>query len=286
MSPCAFGRFPRHVAALACGFLLLSASYVRAADLVEVANIVRTRHCGEQSLPDRPLRAHAQLDAAAERIADGSESAEAIIAAGYRAKSSASIRVKTPGGRDDVAARELSEHFCHLLADPAFSDIGVYRRGPEIWMVLADGGSLPAADDDALPDAVLRAINAARAEGRQCGDQSFDAAEPLRRSVVLDRLARAHADDMAAQGFLAHTGSDGSDPAARATRAGYGWRKIAENVAAGQTTAADVLDTWLDSPGHCANLMDPAYRETGVAFALMPGDGRDIYWVQVFADPE
>jgi len=266
--------------------LLFVSCRVDAADLVEVANIVRTRHCGEQSLPDRPLRAHAQLDAAAARIADGSDPAEAIIMAGYRAKSSASIRVKTPGGRDDVAARELSEHFCHLLADPAFSDIGVFRRGPESWMVLADGGSLPAAGDDVLPDAVLHAINTARAQARQCGDQAFDAATPLRRSAVLDRLARTHADDMATQGFLAHTGSDGSDPATRATRAGYAWHKIAENVAAGQTTAADLLATWLDSPGHCANLMDPAYRETGIAFALKPGDGRDIYWVQVFADPE
>ena len=44
------------------------------------------------------------------------------------------------------------------------------------------------------------------------------------------------------------------------------------------------LATWLDSGGHCANLRDTKFTETGVAFALNPGDGRDIYWVQIYAD--
>ena len=58
---------------------------------------------------------------------------------------------------------------------------------------------------------------------------------------------------------------------------------MAENVASGQTSADDIAATWLDSPGHCANLRDPKYTETGIAYALNPGDGRDIYWVQVYA---
>ena len=97
-----------------------------AADLVDVANIVRTRHCGEASLPDKPLVASAHLDSAAAAVADGAEVTEAIAAAGYRAKASASLRVSTSKGKDDVVARELSRHFCHLVADPEFIDIGVH----------------------------------------------------------------------------------------------------------------------------------------------------------------
>ena len=255
-----------------------------AADLVDVANIVRTRHCGEASLPDKPLVASTHLDSAAAAVADGAEPAGAISAAGYRAKSSASIRVSTSRGKDDAVAKELADHFCHLVADPDFADIGVYRRGKEVWFLLADGAPLPAPNDAALLDNVVNRLNAIRAEGGRCGNLEFPPAPQLTRSAALDEAARRHAEDMANNSFLAHTGSDGSNPGERATRAGYDWDVVAENVASGQTSAEDIAATWLDSGGHCANLRDAKYTETGIAFALNPGDGRDIYWVQIYAD--
>jgi uncharacterized protein YkwD len=267
---------------IAAAFIVLASPVAMAADLVDVANIVRTSHCGEASLPDKPLLANALLDNAAAAVADGDEVTAAIAAAGYRAKSSASIRVSTSRGRDDVVARELSEHFCHLIADPDFADIGVHRRGKEVWLLLADGAPLPVANDNDLPDRVLQRLNEIRAEGGRCGTTAFPPARPLTRSAALDAAARAHAEDMAQNSFLAHTGSDGSNPGERATRAGYDWHTVAENVASGQTSADDIAATWLDSDGHCANLRDGKYSETGIAFALNPGDGRDIYWVQLY----
>jgi uncharacterized protein YkwD len=254
-----------------------------AADLVDVANIVRTRHCGEASLPDKPLVASAHLDSAAAAVADGVDVTEAIAAAGYRAKSSASLRVSTSKGKDDVVARELSRHFCHLVANAEFADIGVYRRGKEVWFLLADGAPLPAPNDPGLLDQVLDRLNEIRAEGGRCGATEFPPAQPLTRSPALDAAARVHAEDMAQNSFLAHTGSDGSNPGERASRTGYDWQVVAENVAAGQTSADDIAATWLDSAGHCANLRDAKYSETGIAYALKPGDGRDIYWVQLYA---
>ena len=91
---------------------------------------------------------------------------------------------------------------------------------------------------------------------------------------------------MAARNYIGHKGSDRSMPADRATRAGYAWVSIAENVAAGQTTADEVVSTWLASPGHCANLMNPRYSDTGVAYAVDPASEKGIYWAQVFAAPE
>ncbi len=268
---------------LGVAIALFTSPMAVAADLVDVANIVRTSHCGEASLPDKPLLASTLLDNAAAAVADGDEVTSAIAAAGYRAKSSASLRVSTSRGKDDAVARELAEHFCHLVADPDFSDIGVHRRGREVWFLLADGAPLPVPDDAALLDSVLTKLNEIRAEGGRCGATDYPPSRPLTRSPALDEAARVHAKDMAQNSFLAHTGSDGSNPGERATRAGYGWRKIAENVASGQTSADDIAATWLESAGHCDNLRDAKYSKTGIAYALHPGDGRDIYWVQLYA---
>lgn len=262
---------------------LLTSPMAVAADLVDVANIVRTSHCGEASLPDKPLLASTLLDNAAAAVADGDEVTSAIAAAGYRAKSSASLRVSTSRGKDDAVARELAKHFCHLVADPDFGDIGVHRRGREVWFLLADGAPLPVPDDAALLDSVLTKLNEIRAKGGRCGTADYPSSRPLTRSAALDEAARVHAKDMARNSFLAHTGSDGSNPGERATRAGYDWRKIAENVASGQTSADDIAATWLESAGHCENLRDAKYSKTGIAYALHPGDGRDIYWVQLYA---
>jgi uncharacterized protein YkwD len=263
--------------------LMLVLPPAMAADLVDVANIVRTRHCGDASLPDKPLAASAQLDSAAEAVADGADVTAAIPAAGYRAKSSASIRVKTSRGQDDAVAKQLADNFCHLVANPEFADIGVFRRGKEVWLLLADGAPLPRPDDAAFLDSVLKSLNLIRAKGGRCGGTKFPPSQPLTRSATLDEAARIHARDMAQNSFLAHTGSDDTDPGERATRAGYEWRVVAENIAAGQTSADDIAATWLESSGHCENLMDGKYSETGIAYALNPGDGRDIYWVQVYA---
>jgi uncharacterized protein YkwD len=79
-----------------------------------------------------------------------------------------------------------------------------------------------------------------------------------------------------------HAGSDGSTPAMRATRAGYAWRTVGENVATGQSTPEQVVAEWLDSPRHCSNIMDADFTQMGVAFAA---SASGVYWAQVFGAP-
>jgi uncharacterized protein YkwD len=154
-------------------------------------------------------------------------------------------------------------------------------------MVLATPLS-PAMLQDALTagERVLELINEARASARRCGRKKFSATKRLRHAAALRHAAQSHARDMAEHNFLGHVGSDESMPADRATQAGYSWTSVAENVAAGQTTAEEVVDTWLASPGHCANLMNPRYSESGAARATNPDSDQVIYWVQLFAAPE
>ena len=67
-------------------------------------------------------------------------------------------------------------------------------------------------------------------------------------------------------------------------RAGYQPRLTGENIAFGPESAEEAVAGWLDSPGHCANIMDPRFQHIGVALATGRGRGR-IYWVQEFGAP-
>jgi uncharacterized protein YkwD len=86
--------------------------------------------------------------------------------------------------------------------------------------------------------------------------------------------------------FLAHEGRDGSTPAIRATRAGYTWRIVGENVAAGPESAEEVMRGWEESPDHCRNLLDPQFTTMGLAFATNPRPtGHSTWWSMVLARP-
>jgi uncharacterized protein YkwD len=267
--------------------VILSAAPVRGvADLVDVVNSVRSRGCAELPAVERPLRARAELEEAARRVAHGDGLETATSESGYRARKSASIRIRTTNG-DDGVAQILARRFCKIVADESLREIGVFRRGDETWMVLATPLSPPTWEDaPAASRRVLDLINEARVHARRCGRKQFHATTRLRHAAALEDAARVHAQDMAARNFLGHEGSDESMPADRATQAGYSWAAVAENVAAGQTTAEEVVNTWLGSPGHCANLMNPRYSESGAARATNPDSERVVYWVQVFAAPE
>ncbi|MBF2017756.1 MAG: CAP domain-containing protein [Rivularia sp. T60_A2020_040] len=127
---------------------------------------------------------------------------------------------------------------------------------------------------------VIQLVNRARSQGRVCGNRRFGAARLLSANGSLNRAALVHSSDMAARRQISHTGSNGSTLGQRATQAGYQWRGIAENVASGQRTSTEVVQAWLKSPGHCANIMSPNYNEGGVS-AVRGRDGQ-IYWTMVY----
>ncbi len=132
---------------------------------------------------------------------------------------------------------------------------------------------------------MLKQINQARSTARQCGSQSFSAAPALAWDCTLAQAALTHSKDMADNNFFSHTGSDGQKPSQRVTNAGYQWRATGENIAAGQDTVSEVMNGWLQSPGHCANIMKSKYTEVGAARYRNDNSDYRIYWTQVFATP-
>ena len=91
---------------------------------------------------------------------------------------------------------------------------------------------------------------------------------------------------MAANNYFSHTSLDGRSAGDRITATGYAWRTYGENIAAGYATVDSVMDGWTASPGHCANLMNPAFTEIGLA--CVPGGAATTYsnyWTLDLAAP-
>ncbi|THF71810.1 CAP domain-containing protein [Deinococcus sp. Arct2-2] len=129
---------------------------------------------------------------------------------------------------------------------------------------------------------VLREVNAARAVPRTCGDVAYAAAAPVAWNGFLAVAARAHTADMAARNYFAHISPEGGTLVTRAEAAGYTtWRELGENIAAGYTVQ-NVVQGWIDSPGHCKNLMDPKFKEMGAGYTYRTGSTFGTYWAQEF----
>ncbi|KAG2799752.1 hypothetical protein PC111_g20285 [Phytophthora cactorum] len=97
----------------------------------------------------------------------------------------------------------------------------------------------------------------------------------------LQEAAQRHSDDQAANNFMDHTGSDGSLMSQRVTDAGYDWRGVAENVAAGQIDVTEVMDAWMNSEGHRHNILGD-YTMLGTAYAYTPDGLYNHFWTQDF----
>ncbi|NXY92977.1 sigma-70 family RNA polymerase sigma factor [Streptomyces sp. BR123] len=117
---------------------------------------------------------------------------------------------------------------------------------------------------------VVALVNAERVKAG-CG--------PLKDDAQLRTAAQRHSDDMASRDFFAHTSPDGSDPGDRTTAAGYRWSTYGENIAKGQQTPESVMDSWMNSPGHRANILNCSFKDIGVG--VHRGSGGP-WWTQNF----
>jgi len=136
-----------------------------------------------------------------------------------------------------------------------------------------------------LSNRALQLVNEVRARGARCGTRSFGPAPPLTFSGTLAGVALGHADDMAEHNYFEHEDLAGKSPADRVRAAGYSEKLVGENLAYGPGTIEEVVQGWLDSPGHCENIMDPRFAEMGIAYAPGRASRHGLYWVQVFAEP-
>ncbi len=223
-------------------------------------------------------------DAALARVKPGTGGnlLEAAREQGYQAARVEVIRVSGPANAA-ATMKLIRERYCRQLLSQRYAQIGVSRTGVT-WQILlarpvvsADLGEWGQAGRE-----ILRLTNSARAQGRTCGDRRFSAAPALAWMPDLGAAALAHSRDMANRNYFRHRAKDGSEVGDRASDQGYRWRRVGENIAAGQGSAEQAVSAWLSSPPHCANLMQPDFREMGAAYAVNPNSDSTIYWTQVF----
>jgi uncharacterized protein YkwD len=117
---------------------------------------------------------------------------------------------------------------------------------------------------------VVELVNTARADAG-CG--------PVHADPRLDSAALAHSEDMIARDYFSHTTPDGVSPWDRAKAAGYDV-PTGENIALGQPDAAAVMDAWMNSEGHRANILNCSSKAVGMGLAT--DSGGTPYWTQMF----
>ncbi len=260
----------------------LAAPLSSQADPVAALQVLREGGCGGILPPARPLRHAASLDRAAERWASGRSLASAV--GGYEAGSSAGLHIKGP---ESATVQLLRKSDCRTVTNPNFRDVGFYHRGADSWLVMVSGKAAPASASGPLQaNRALQLVNEARARGARCGDRVFGPAPPVRLSLTLGGVALGHADDMARHDYFEHEDLLGRSPADRVRAVGYQEKLVGENIAYGPQSAEEVVQGWLDSPGHCENIMDPRFAEMGIAYAAGQASRRGLFWVQLLVAPK
>jgi uncharacterized protein YkwD len=262
--------------------VLALASSARA-DVVGDVQLLREGGCGGIVPAARPLHQSALLNYAAEQFASGISPAEAARRSGYPALSAIGLRIT---GTEASYVQLLKRAGCRSLTDQSLGDIGVYHQGLDTWLVLASARAAPAnSQTGTLAARALELVNDARARGARCGSRSFGPAPPLKLSGTLAGVALGHAADMARHDYFEHQDLTGRTPADRVKAAGYQEKLVGENIAYGPTSADEVVQGWLDSPGHCENIMNPEFAEMGIANAAGQAPKRGLYWVQLLVAP-
>lgn len=159
----------------------------------------------------------------------------------------------------------------------------------KIWLIafstllLFITGCTKSEDNDLIPtepaeptteEILLKLVNDARTTGCNCGNTPYPAVPAVTWSDLLEDAAQAHSDDMNDNSSFSHQGSDGSSAGDRITRAGYNWSRYGENIARGYPDEEAVINGWLNSEGHCKNIMNADFTEMAVAKS-------GSYWTQV-----
>ncbi len=180
------------------------------------------------------------------------------------------------------------------------SDVSWVPIITEDLITFVSGNTSTASLDTKTKKVYLDTINAVRAESQDCGVYGVKPAVPaLQWNDLLYKAALEHSNDLAKIDTFSHDGSGKStDITAQKTQLGRGskvgerieyngytnWRAYGENIAAGTSMdeAQEAIDVWVESDGHCKNLMNPNFTEVGMAEVYDENSHYSHYWTQDF----
>ncbi|MDC0769804.1 CAP domain-containing protein [Streptomyces sp. HD] len=249
-----------------------------------LVNSARTRAGSPPVAHDARLasaaQAHAAAMAAAGRLGveghDGVSVYQRITATGYAYVTVGEHLVSGPRTPAEFVAYCMrTDQPRSTLHDPSFTHAAVAhvtggRSGDTYWTAL---WARPLTPGD-LARTGTDVVDLTNRERARAG------LRPLSVDPVLTTAAQAHSADMVARAFYSHTSPEGSQPWDRAAAAGSTRRSIGENIACGQRSPAEVVEGWMNSPGHRANILKPDFTHIGIGYA--GGGPAGTYWTQLF----
>ena len=287
--------------------------------------VLREGGCGGTLPAAPQLHRNALLDRSAEEWADGRTLTQAVDVSGYHAVSTAGLHVRGPdaamlelleqSGCKTLTSQELHEIGLYrrdfdtwivlateheLTASAAagsasasmsqpvpLPQIGHLSQTAPVSQMARVSQAAPASHglSPILATRALQLVNNVRARGTRCGSELFGPAPPVTLSSTLGGVAFGHADDMATNNYFEHEDLQGKSPSDRVRATGYQEKLVGENIAYGPKSVDEVVQGWLDSPGHCENIMDPRFVEMGLGYATSHDSKHALYWVQVLATP-
>jgi uncharacterized protein YkwD/stress response protein SCP2 len=207
---------------------------------------------------------------------DGTSVYQRVIHAGYAYLTVGEHLVSGPRSPAEFVDYCLrTEQARHTLLERVFTHAGLAQavdpRSGDIYWTALWARPLTAGNLAGTADKVVELTNRERAGA---------GLPPLAVDPLLAAAAQAHSTDMVARAFYSHTSPDGSQPWDRAAAAGSRRRTIGENIACGQRSPAEVVEGWMNSPGHRANILKPDFTHIGIGFA--GGGQMGTYWTQLF----
>lgn len=159
--------------------------------------------------------------------------------------------------KNEVGISEL------ISANPQIANPAMIIPGQKI--------SIPNIDVKTMENQVIKLVNQARVNA---GLQPFTA------NWELSRVSRYKSQDMINKGYFGHTSPTYGSPFTMMQNFGIRFTAAGENIAMGQRTAQEVMNTWMNSPGHRANILNPSFNQIGVGLAK--NSNGTCYWTQQF----
>lgn len=149
-----------------------------------------------------------------------------------------------------------------IAANPQVSDPDLIYPGQRL--------NIPQVSDTVLSyeSEVIRLVNEIRTE---------NGLKPLAANWELSRIARYKSEDMANNRYFSHTSPTYGTPFQMIRSFGLTYRSAGENIAYGQRTPAAVVNAWMNSSGHRANILNPSFTQIGVGYCASGN-----YWTQMF----
>lgn len=154
---------------------------------------------------------------------------------------------------------------------PDDSDGNTSTEGSENDNVESGNDELTGQGESTQANEVLKLVNAER---------SKQGLKALTLSSTLTSVANVKAKDMAVHKYFSHNSPTYGTPFEMLQKFGVKYKTAGENIAGGQKTPAQVMQTWMNSSGHKANILSSKYTELGVGYYA--GGSYGTYWVQLF----